>query len=267
MAVTQITPVKGRFEAVKSNLRRWLKTPIDQLVLVDYACPDALHHNLWSLPEASDPRIQVVRVNSAAAGPFYNHSRARNIGAQASKFDCLLFVDADSFVLPNFVEFANQRIEKGLCDVITTFRSEDIARHVFKHLPLTWTTDGQIVVRNSLFFELNGFNEEVSTWGGETYDFLIRAAQSGYEATQVETMPWLQHAAHTDALRDRFMPTCFHDTFLGKDRMFIRSMRGYAARRKVSLRGQPGRKLGLQVPTRDVLLINRRVSGIFRPNE
>lgn len=133
------------------------------------------------------PTLQVI-VNDKA-----NLSLQRNIGAKRSYGEWLVFVDADSVLLPHFFDRIGQFIIQYDPKIFTTWFSPDSEIHgdvivtlvcnifleagIMLKRPLA---PGMLtVVRRTVYDAVGGFTETLR-WG-EDYDFSKRATEKGYE--------------------------------------------------------------------------------------
>lgn len=277
MHISQITTVKGRKNDLLSNLPRWLDTPINQIILVDFACPEHTGKAVLDSKYGSDARVTVLIVDPEIAGPFYNHGFARNIGASIAKNDLLFFLDSDCRYNSDLLEFAEEKREDfGFahrmvitpCELSTT--GHGISEFMLKRgIPDKHQVAGQVIISNSIFYNINGFSEEHNLWGMETYDLLIRSEQSGvqfYSVADKLNLNWVYHRDHSDELIDRYLPMNF-ETQEDKEKAFLRSFWFYFRRRLRTFRAQPGRRFGIDEPTRKITMFVGGQFKLFRPGD
>lgn len=253
---SQITTVKGRREHVQKHLSRWLDTGIEELVLVDYACPDGTAEWVLNHPTyGRDPRITVVRVPRAArcggelvqmAGDQFHLTRARNVGALAARHELLLFLDADCWVTPFWVE--QRRRSAG---PLGNDNSPDLwvsgpqacdDEMIKSKLPYNWSRDGQCLIRQPMFHRINGYNENHQEWGGESYDLYVRAVTAGARVAYFDSSG-LFVTAHSDTDRSRFLRTPLKDCDNARELRYRRSLQSLQHQRR-SERANPGREIG-----------------------
>lgn len=211
MYISQITTVKGRYSAVKRNLKRWVDSGIDELVIVDYACPERTVERLLVDPEtkrlATDPRVTLVVVPKSIVGEFFSLGRARNIGAVAAKHEIFFFLDADAWATARCVEDIREKMHSDTGvppNILVTSHKVYAPMTEQSPLPATFAKDGQCVIRNHTFHaNLHGYVEKHASWGGESYDIYQRAFN------QNERFGLLEHQSIIvsdldDHLRDQF---------------------------------------------------------------
>jgi hypothetical protein len=244
LRISQVTTVKGRREHVQKHLNRWLNSGIDELVVVDYACPQSTAVYLTEQARR-DPRITVVKVPEAVTGPFFNLSKARNIGALAARHELFAFVDADCWVTESWMEGVRTKMSTGhtppelmisnrqACDEQTIYSNE---------LPFSWVRDGQCVISNHSFHELHGYTERHANWGGENYDLYVRAAEFGTRIGSFEGIG-MTLCPHADTMRDQHLEHKFGPDNTRQAR-FSLSLRRLKHLRRLP-RATPGHAMGV----------------------
>ena len=131
------------------------------------------------------PELEVI-VSAKASLPLQ-----RNIGARASSGEWLVFIDADSVVLPYFIERIERFIEEQSPVLFTTWFRPDsefsgdalftlianlfVEGSIVFHRPIT---PGPLtVIRHEIFDLVDGYNETLTF--GEDYDFTQRIVTQG----------------------------------------------------------------------------------------
>jgi len=280
--LTQITTVKGRRAHVERHIEKWLDSGIDELVLVDYACPEQTARFVLGSKYGRDPRITLVMVPeriqakgnvfNVAAGAF-NLPRAKNIGALVARHQGFVFIDADCWVSREFVRDIRERfdgVSEGnessfgrVCeyDLVATGKHVlDQEKHMTS-MPQTWVADGQCAIRSSLFHRVHGYNDSNWMWGGESYDLYVRCAAVEKVRIDYFGVPSIRNLPHDDELRCTYLSSPFGTmTTETRAERFAESYRRLRAQRTglrfdkgspaeglpVTLsRAAPGRSLGL----------------------
>lgn len=265
MQITQITTSKGRYDDVIKNLPYWLNSGIKQLVLVDFFCPDNTGKRLLDTKFGSDPRLTIIIVGPAVAGPFYNHSKARNIGVTAAQNEALSFIDADIKTTEYYVKLQTQSFKGGadvVCGVPKNFSEHN--ESFSTAIPETYRFDGQIAVRNAVFYDLNGFDESAG-WGVEGYDFLLRCRlREKTVIRRIEQVPWIAHTpVHDHADIDKFLSVKLVDPA----KVYVDSWTRAAYNRKLTLRAQPGQIFGLNGKGDGIALYKNGIHKAFAPGD
>ena len=181
MSLSIVTTCKGRLDHLKLTLPQMLAQPGTETIVVDYDCPDGTA--AWV--SANHPAVQVVKVGTE---PLFNHSRARNLGAEAANGEWLAFVDADTRLSPNYSERVIPLLQLG---------------RYFRPAPMQLDVWGNVVCRKNDFETIGGYDEVMRGWGGEDDDLYLRLGLLGSKA---DSFPGalLEAIGHDSADRVRF---------------------------------------------------------------
>lgn len=158
MYIAFVVTCKGRLHHLKETLPLIVKQEPDEIVVVDYGCPDGTA--AWVA--VNFPRVKIVQFDS----PSFNVSHARNLGAQAVQSMWLCFIDADIRIAPGWLEWLRKNMRPN-----TFYRSDN-----FK---CDRDTTGTMVCPRSNFESVGGYDEAFSAWGGEDADMYLRLRQAG----------------------------------------------------------------------------------------
>jgi len=154
--ISFVTTCKGRLEHIKETLPLIAKQNPDQLIVVDYGCPQ----NVGDWVEANLPSVTVIRVND---DPGFLMARARNAGLAACITDFVFFIDADVKIKKGFVDWL-----KIHCDQSSFYRAGPVNGELDK------TTWGSYIVPAKIVSKIGGYDEIFSEWGGEDDDLYHR---------------------------------------------------------------------------------------------
>lgn len=265
MPISQITTVKNRHEDVIKHLPRWLKSDVDEIILVDFGCSDDSTKHIVNSKHFNDRRVKLVKVAKELSGPFYNHGLARNIGVRGAMFDTFLFVNADSYY-----PFA-------LIDYIKSFEEEEVVYPLFlpdgiqeylkpsylmENLPDNRHIHDQFAVNSATFYNVNGFVEDNAGWGAISYDFINRALEVN---PKVKYFPYeIVHTDHTQATRNMNLPITVNNR--NKKKIFTDSYKILYLTRQRTPRAQPGKLFGIANPDDGVVIINSKTNyGVLIP--
>jgi glycosyltransferase involved in cell wall biosynthesis len=157
-----------------------------EVIVVDGSSKD----RTVSLAKAMIKRLPMLTV---VVSDKANLSLQRNLGAKKSRGEWLVFVDADSILLPYFFDRIQQFIQDYTPDVFTTWFRPDSETHgdviitlvcnlfleagLMLHRPMA--PGSLTIVRRSVFDAVGGYNQTVR-WG-EDYDFSKRVADRGFQ--------------------------------------------------------------------------------------
>ncbi len=120
-------------------------------------------------------------------------SRQRNTGAKAAKADWLVFVDADSVLLSNFIERIGKFIDRKKPSVFTTWLKADsdepgeviagflgnIIIEGYLLIARPWAPGPLTVIKKTTFFSVRGYDEDASF--GEDHDLGMKLFDKGIE--------------------------------------------------------------------------------------
>lgn len=171
----------GRFlhQAVSSVLQQ---TRLPSVLIVDDASSDDSAAVLTSL-EAAAPAVAVVRLTANIG-----LSRVRNLAAARATTEWIVFLDADDWLEPTYLERAEERLAQPpdvdvLVPDMTLIRGHQRPRIVRSHVPPDWqellarnTIVQTSVVRRSLVARLGGYDPDLDF---EDWDFWTRALKAG----------------------------------------------------------------------------------------
>lgn len=153
-----VTTCKGRLHHLKESLPRMVEQRPDEIVVVDYGCPDGTGD--WV--EATYPGVRLVRVTDDAE---FSASRARNIGVRATTAEWLCFIDADMRMQPGWLDWMRGNLHPR-CFFVAS--EEDGVSDV--------EAAGTVVCTRQAFDAIGGYDEVFRGWGGEDTDFYKRLA-------------------------------------------------------------------------------------------
>lgn len=212
--VSQVTTVKDRSADVLRNLPRWVASGVDEIILVDWDDPDHIGLKLVQDCGKQYPQLNVLKLSPEITGPYFHLTRARNLGARATRHEIIFFCDADAYATARGIDNAREAFEAGDTDLMVGGEEHayleqlmDVPPYI---LPGTFDLDGQCFCRNSLFYAINGYNEDLVNWGAESYDFYLRARQYQARPLTVERGD-VKIDTHKDEVRDRHLKIKFNE--------------------------------------------------------
>lgn len=158
--ISAITVCKNRLNDLKRTLPRLVSCGFDQVVVVDYACPQQCGD--WV--EAHFPNVKVVRHKDDAG---YSAAKARNLGAQRAASDWILFIDADIEVDHRSFGRMRKVLKKGY--YYRTEKGTAEKRQAY----------GTFIISKKDFDRVAGYDEVYVGWGCEDDDLFYRLDISG----------------------------------------------------------------------------------------
>ncbi len=181
-----ITICKGRLDHLKQTLPLMLDQAADELVVVDYGCPQGTGD--WV--EKNHPQCKVVRVTD---DQNFSASRARNIGAAATTAKWLCCLDADILVRPGWLDWLRPRLHNEN----TYFRANKL------NSSRLLESYGMACVSHSAFDSIGGYDEAFRGWGVEDDDFFIRLKSGGFREDEYPFY-FIGNIPHEDDRRTQF---------------------------------------------------------------
>jgi hypothetical protein len=174
----------GRLEYLRRTLPRLASQHGCTCVMVDYSCPD--RSGDWV--EANAPAVRVIRVEGQ---PHYNHSAAKNAGAQVADALWIGFLDADILVDSDFATRVIPTLQPG---------------HFYRADPPDHGIWGTILCARDDFIRVGGFDEAFQDWGEEDNDLMdalefIQRSPAHFPASMLEHLP------HEESRRSEFHAT------------------------------------------------------------
>jgi glycosyltransferase involved in cell wall biosynthesis len=156
-----VVPCKARLHYLRRSLPTFIAQPDSEVIVVDYDCPD----NTRAWVTENFPAARVAAITDA---PYFNLSRARNVGAREARASWILFCDADNLLAPSYSEELFNRVSPGtFLRMLRETRSGTRPHNV----PLACETQ--------TFWSLGGFDDAFQGWGVEDREFVDRLTRSG----------------------------------------------------------------------------------------
>ncbi len=184
--ITIIITCKGRSEHLKQTLQ-YSQNQITQhnyqILVVDYGDPGNCYE--WANKQH---KTRSIRITDNV--DYFNLSRARNCGAVAADSEILCFVDADSKISNNWLDYVINEISSGAGLVqLGKFKKQ---------------CNGICAVTKEIFFQARGYDEKICNWGKEEQDLYARCK----ELCKVTTYPsdLVDAITHDSSLRVEFYP-------------------------------------------------------------
>lgn len=185
-SIALITICKGRLHHLRESLPLMLAQHPDQMVVVDYGCPDGTA--AWV--KANFPDVEVISVTD---DPGFNASRARNAGWRATRTRWAICLDADILPRTGWLDWLRPRLD----DELTLFRA---ARVAGKRSADSW---GMACISRRAFELVDGYDEAFCNWGAEDNDFFDRLHTAGINENHYPG-DFLGRIPHDDSTRTKF---------------------------------------------------------------
>ena len=162
-SIAFVTTCKGRLHHLQQTLPLMLAEQPDQMIVVDYGCPQGTAN--WvekHFPADKFPCINVLRVTD---DPGFSVSRARNLGYAATTAAWVAFVDADICVQPGWLAWIRNHLNG------TDYFLSPTVTHPTRENAGTY---GSVVIRRAVFDSVDGYDEVFRGWGSEDADLYFR---------------------------------------------------------------------------------------------
>lgn len=172
--ISVIMPCRNRNDMLRLSLPYWLSQSYQRfdLIIVDYNSDTPVFNTIWQIAEkfrasinlSKDvcsssyekyPKITVLRMENL---DDWNMSHALNYGIRYSTSDIISIAGCDTTPDPSYLE------------MVATCTTANVATSV-------WC--GRISFQRSRWYELNGYQEMCTKWGGEDTDFRARLSSLG----------------------------------------------------------------------------------------
>lgn len=184
--VSVISAVMNRNERLDGALDNWLAAEgVAEVVLVDWSSSAPVKDKIGARL-LIDPRLRLIRVNKE---PAWILSHALNLAASHARQPWLAKLDIDYRISPDFFsgfELSGSSFVRGNWALMKD--REDI------HL------NGFIMIKKRVFFDVNGYNENIRTYGYEDTDLYERLVASGLSSIDLFPLG-IEHVPHDDGLR------------------------------------------------------------------
>lgn len=174
-------------ETLVKNIEENSDYPNLEFVVLNYNSDDDLDAFMLSESIAPYLRIGRVRYLITREPKFYATSHSRNVAFNNSTGEIVTNVDADNYTGRGFASYLN--------------RLANIRQHKVLFTRSKWRNHGRIGMFKSDFYELGGYDEDLSGYGWEDYSLMGRALSGGFTL-----MWWLRR--DVDYSRRIITPKC-----------------------------------------------------------
>ena len=182
---TIVTTCKGRLEYLKHSLPTFVQQPEAEVVVVDYDCPDGTKD--WVAAHFPGVKVAVV-----ANEPYFNMSRARNIGARLATAPWLCFCDADQLLAPSF------------CSMLASGLAPGTYLRTSRNLPSgPQTQPFPLACETATYWAIGGHDDAFRGWAAEDKEFIDRLNRSGKREILL-TAELVETLQHSDTERSSF---------------------------------------------------------------
>lgn len=159
--ISIITTYKNRRKHIELVLPTWLKQNESEyeIIITDYESDD----DITELLKKHEKNQITIRHIKCSKLPIFHLSHARNIGANHAQGEILFFVDIDTSLPPNALNF----ISNNICnDLYLAAIDAKVKKEIIN--------GGLIAIHTSTHMSICGFNESLKGWGFEDIDYKLR---------------------------------------------------------------------------------------------
>lgn len=127
----------------------------------------------------------------------FSHSHAKNLAFKLANGDILCNINADHFTGPGFANYINKQFNRDENIVLTPI---DFYRTKKNYNPISDVL-GRVCIKKSDFLKVKGFDEGMTAYGFEDYDFVNRLEIVCTKRVLIEDFTFLQFIPHEDEER------------------------------------------------------------------
>lgn len=167
-----------------------------EFILLDYNSQDGL--DLWAKEHLMEliatGRVTYYKTFEPLA---FSHSHAKNLAFRLAQGDIVCNVNADHYTGKGFGEYIKKSFLNDNNIVLTpidnhkTKKSPSVSKDVF----------GRVCLKKSDFLQVNGFDERMSNYGYEDFDFINRLEMLQVKRTIIANSSFLQFIHHAEEER------------------------------------------------------------------
>jgi GT2 family glycosyltransferase/ubiquinone/menaquinone biosynthesis C-methylase UbiE len=187
--ISVICACKNRNEFLEQSLPTWLEHPeINEIIIIDWDSNPTVYE---VVQKYKDKRIIIIKVENQ---PRWVLTKAYNLAARFVSGNKILKLDSDIKLSKNF--FSNHYLEEG---------SFYAGNYKFAREPNEKHLNGVVFLHKKDFYEANGYNEDITTYGWDDSDLYYRLQNMGL-AEKNFYFDSLYHIPHDDGKRLLFQP-------------------------------------------------------------
>ena len=123
----------------------------------------------------------------------FNHSHAKNMAFKLAKGDILCSINADHFSGKNFANYVNRQFNLHKEIVLTTIDYDKKKKNYFPPQDIL----GKVCVKKRDFINVNGFDESMTNYGFEDYDFINRLELNKVKRKLITNLAYMNFISHS----------------------------------------------------------------------
>lgn len=174
-----ITTCKGRLEHLKKSLPKMVAQSCDEVIVVDFSCPQGT----GDFVSAKFPSVRLVSVEGQE---HFSNWKARNAGAAAATSDVLIFIDADTLLAADAIEWVATNVPPrtyGFFDSKTSRAFNQAGPRVAAN-----QLKGFQIVPRAAFRRVGGYDEVLEGYAaGADTDLELRLSMIGLRRVPIDS--------------------------------------------------------------------------------
>lgn len=249
MTISLIVTIKNRLEHFKKIFSSLITQRLDlvnyELIIVNYHSNDNLNYFLKNElilhRDIFSPELKCIKIVTLNNDLKFNPRKAKNLGAKVSEGDLIAFTDADVFLSMDYLNYWKDFVKQGEYFIATRFKG-DVGMGIEPTRITSEVNYGNCIVPKKDFYEIQGWDESISNYGGDDDDFYHRFKLKGlYEINPKNYIEAKQYSIlHDDELRlneledptrcdkiKRFEDIYSNKNFLSKESNFLKTFNNY----------------------------------------
>lgn len=178
-------------ETLPVNIRDNEQYEAVEFILLDYNSDDGLETYIQQHFQHYIDIGKLVYYRTTEPDSFHR-SHARNLAFKLADGELICNLDADNFTGSNFAAYINHAYQEGPDICLSAIgKAKQMKKDVL----------GRVCIRKELFLQVGGYDEAISTYGFEDYDFINRIEKLGSRRVVIDDPAFLRAIEHSDAER------------------------------------------------------------------
>tara|TARA_R110002012_G_scaffold72709_10_gene185714 strand:- start:8615 stop:10114 length:1500 start_codon:yes stop_codon:yes gene_type:complete len=179
--ISVFTVCMNRNENLYESLKTWVACPsIDEIIILDWSSNNKIQYDFFP------KKVKIFRVEGQKR---WHLSKAFNLSARLTSNDKICKLDSDYKISKDF--FIKHRLKEG-----TFFAGNESAARNENERYL----NGCLYINREDFFKVNGYNENINSYGYDDTDLYDRLELSGLSKLAID-LNEIRHIAHKDSVR------------------------------------------------------------------
>lgn len=194
-------------QTLRANLDAEADDPFVEFVLLNYQSEDGLAEWVQANFAAEIANGRLVHAYHAPA-PFFQMAHAKNLAHRIGSGEILCNLDADNFLPRGHASMLRETLGDAQNGILVKRKPSSLAlvfdrqiRRLLHQRRQPSGLSGRIAVHREMFMRLGGYDERLSSWGGDDLDFTLRARDAGARIIALPQAMWGDAIQHENELR------------------------------------------------------------------